>query len=76
MFEAAGWHTITVKYGRHLRELFERDGGESLRRRIDRMPNEEYQWLLRSTADELRERLPGEGRGSKDVDQARRRARR
>ena len=26
MFEAAGWQTITVKYGRRLRELFERDG--------------------------------------------------
>ena len=26
MFEAAGWHTITVKYGRRLRELFARDG--------------------------------------------------
>jgi pyruvate dehydrogenase E1 component len=27
MFEAAGWHTITVKYGRWLRQLFEREGG-------------------------------------------------
>ncbi len=26
MFEAAGWQAITVKYGRWLRELFERDG--------------------------------------------------
>ena len=31
MFEAAGWQTITVKYGRGLRELFERAGGEALR---------------------------------------------
>jgi pyruvate dehydrogenase E1 component len=67
MFEAAGWHTITVKYGRWLRELFERAGGPALRRRIDQMPNEEYQWLLRSTAEDLRERLPGSGRGSRDV---------
>jgi pyruvate dehydrogenase E1 component len=59
MFEAAGWHTITVKYGRWLRELFERGGGDALRRRIDEMPNEEYQRLLRLPADELRERLPG-----------------
>ncbi len=29
MFEAAGWHTETVKYGRRLRALFERDGGEA-----------------------------------------------
>jgi pyruvate dehydrogenase E1 component len=67
MFEAAGWHTITVKYGRWLRELFERAGGPALRRRIDVMPNEEYQWLLRSTAPELRERLPDSGRGGREV---------
>jgi pyruvate dehydrogenase E1 component len=67
MFEAAGWQTITVKYGRWLRELFERDGGAALRRRIDHMPNEEYQRLLRSAAGELRERLPGSGRGTRDV---------
>ncbi|MEA2443734.1 MAG: pyruvate dehydrogenase component, partial [Thermoleophilales bacterium] len=68
MFEAAGWHTVTVKYGRWLRELFERDGGDALRRRIDAMPNEEYQRLLRSPADELRERLPGSGRGHRDIE--------
>jgi pyruvate dehydrogenase E1 component len=52
MFEAAGWHTVTVKYGGWLRELFERRGGEALRARIDEMPNEEYQRLLRSDAAE------------------------
>jgi pyruvate dehydrogenase E1 component len=67
MFDAAGWQTITVKYGRWLRELFERAGGAALRRRIDQMPNEEYQWLLRSTAAQLRDRLPGSGRGSREV---------
>jgi transketolase N-terminal domain/subunit len=61
MFGAAGWQTITVKYGRLLRSIFEREGGEALRRRIDEMPNEEYQRLLRSDASELRERLPGSG---------------
>ena len=61
MFEAAGWQTITVKYGPRLRELFGRDGGGDLRRRIDEMANEEYQRLLRSDAGELRERLPGSG---------------
>jgi pyruvate dehydrogenase E1 component len=67
MFEAAGWHPIVVKYGRRLQALFERDGGPALRRRIDSMPNEEYQRLLRATPAELRERLPGSGRGSRDV---------
>jgi pyruvate dehydrogenase E1 component len=67
MFEAAGWHTINVKYGRRLDALFERDGGEALRRRIDEMPNEEYQRLLRATPTELRERLPGDGGVGRDV---------
>jgi pyruvate dehydrogenase E1 component len=68
MFEAAGWHTITVKYGRLLEGLFERPGGGALRERIDRMTNEEFQRLLRLDAGALRERLPGEGRGRRDVE--------
>jgi pyruvate dehydrogenase E1 component len=63
MFEAAGWQTITVKYGRRLDALFERPGGPELRHRIDEMPNEEYQRLLRATPEELRERLP-DGNGA------------
>ena len=61
MFAAAGWETITLKYGRLLRELFARPGGDALRRRIDEMSNEEYQRLLRSPAADVRERLPGQG---------------
>ncbi|MFF4599151.1 transketolase C-terminal domain-containing protein [Amycolatopsis sp. NPDC001319] len=57
MFDAAGWQVLTVKYGRLLQELFERPGGEALRRRIDDMPNPEYQRLLRCTPAQLRERL-------------------
>ena len=34
-----------------------RPGGEALRRRIDEMPNEEYQGLIRRAGDEIRERL-------------------
>jgi len=67
MFAGAGWHTQTVKYGRLLQSLFERDGGQALRRRINGMPNPEYQRLLRSDSAELRDRLPGSGGGSKDV---------
>ena len=66
MFDAAGWQCLRIKYGRRLERLFE-NGGEALRRRIDQMPNEEYQRLLRCDAAELRERLPGEGRGRKDI---------
>jgi pyruvate dehydrogenase E1 component len=61
MFEAAGWQVLTVKYGRQLQELFDRPGGEVLRRRIDQMTNPEYQRLLRCTPEQLRERLPGTG---------------
>ena len=62
MFDAAGWQTITVKYGRFLTDLFGRRGGTDLRKRIDEMSNEEFQRLLRSSDAELRERLPGTGR--------------
>jgi pyruvate dehydrogenase E1 component len=61
MFAAAGWQTITVKYGRLLEEMFARAGGAELRRRIDTMPNPEYQRLLRCDGEELRRRLPGDG---------------
>jgi pyruvate dehydrogenase E1 component len=66
MFAAAGWQTITVKYGRFLRELFARPGGDALRDRIDTMTNEEYQRLLRSPASELRDRLVA-GPGAKAI---------
>lgn len=61
LFEAAGWQVVTVKYGRLLEQLYTRDGGPALRRRIDAMTNPEYQRLLRCTPAELRDRLPGQG---------------
>ncbi|MSO58578.1 MAG: pyruvate dehydrogenase [Thermoleophilia bacterium] len=67
MFDAAGWHTITLKYGRRLQGLAGRLGGEALLRRIDEMPNEEYQRLLRAGPDELRERLPGAGKSRREI---------
>jgi pyruvate dehydrogenase E1 component len=57
MFAAAGWQVLEVKYGRRLQEVFARDGGKVLRRRIDGMDNEEYQWLLRAPYEQLRDRL-------------------
>lgn len=64
MFAAAGWQVITLKYGRFLTGLFRRPGGEHLQRRIDEMSNPEYQRLLRCSAAELRERLPGSDEGA------------
>jgi pyruvate dehydrogenase E1 component len=59
MFAAAGWQVLTLKYGQLLTGLFAKPGGEALRRRIDDMPNPEYQRLLRRGPAELRELLPG-----------------
>ncbi|GLI26942.1 pyruvate dehydrogenase E1 component [Agromyces rhizosphaerae] len=61
MFQAAGWQVLTLKYATFLAELFETPGGEHLQHRIDEMSNPEYQRLLRCSATELRERLPGAG---------------
>ncbi|MEU6745943.1 pyruvate dehydrogenase [Spirillospora sp. NPDC046719] len=68
MFAAAGWQVLTVKYGRLLQALFNRPGGDALRRRIDQMPNAEYQRLLRCSPDQLRRRLPGDGAGTATTD--------
>jgi pyruvate dehydrogenase E1 component len=52
MFEAAGWHVETVKYGSRLA------AHPALCERIDAMPNEEFQRLLRVDAPgEVRRRL-------------------
>ncbi|KAB2352362.1 transketolase-like TK C-terminal-containing protein [Actinomadura rudentiformis] len=67
MFAAAGWQVITLKYGQLLEELFIRPGGAALRRRIDEMTNPEYQRLLRCDADQLRQRLPGDGPGAGEI---------
>ncbi|MDC8982704.1 transketolase-like TK C-terminal-containing protein [Mycobacterium marinum] len=61
MFDAAGWQVITVNFGRLLRSLFSRPGGAALRRRIVAMENAEYQRLLRCDAEQIRQRLPGDG---------------
>jgi pyruvate dehydrogenase E1 component len=52
---------LTVKYGQQLERLFIRPGGDTLRRRIDRMSNPEYQRLLRRAPADLRRCLPGDG---------------
>ena len=57
MFVAAGWQVVTLKWGRFISGLFERPGGAELRRRLEEMPNEEYQRMLRVPAEEVGERL-------------------
>jgi pyruvate dehydrogenase E1 component len=67
MFDAAGWQVINVKFGKVLEELFARQGGDDLRRRIVDMPNPEYQRLLRCSPEELRDRLPGTGQDGEAI---------
>lgn len=57
MFAAAGWQVVTLKWGRFVSDLFERPGGQELRRRLEEMPNEEYQRMLRVPAEEVAERI-------------------
>lgn len=67
MFSAAGWQVINVKFGAQLESLFDHSGGDALRTRILEMPNPEYQRLLRCSAEELRDRLPGNGIGADQI---------
>jgi len=57
MFEAAGWQVLTLKWGRTITDLFQRPGGDALRRRMEEMTNEEYQRLLRADGSEISERI-------------------
>jgi pyruvate dehydrogenase E1 component len=54
-FRANGWDVIELKYGRRLREAFAAEGGGELRRRIDEMPNEQYQALFGASEEAVRD---------------------
>ena len=61
LFAAAGWHVLEAKYGTRLGTLMQGEHGDALRRRIDAMPNEEYQALVRTPdAASTRTRLAGD----------------
>ena len=57
MFVAAGWQVLLAKWGRRIEGLFALPGGDEFRERMETMPNEEYQRLLRSAPHELKERI-------------------
>lgn len=59
MFSAAGWQVITLKWGSTISALFERPGGSELRARLEAMPNEEYQRMLRAPRAEVASRIIG-----------------
>jgi pyruvate dehydrogenase E1 component len=70
-FAESGWRVLEVKYGRALREVFSRPGGQAFRRAIDDMSNEEYQTLIRMSGDKLRPRLVNfGGEYNPDIEQA------
>lgn len=56
-FRVNGWEVIELKYGSRLRSAFAREGGDLLRRRIDEMPNEQYQSLFGADEGAVREAL-------------------
>ena len=66
MFAAAGWQVMTLKWGRLISEIFTRPGGDELRRRLEQMPNEEYQRMLRVDSSALVDRILGD-RGSDEL---------
>ena len=45
-FRSVGWDVVSLKYGKRLREVFERPGGEALRDWIDNCPNSLYSALV------------------------------
>ncbi len=57
MFAAAGWQVVILKWGRIISRLFDRPGGQVLRARLEAMPNEEYQRMLRVDPAETAERI-------------------
>jgi pyruvate dehydrogenase E1 component len=67
LFNGIGWQVLEAKYGRRLQAAFKRPGGAALRRRIDEMPNEEYQDLVRLTGAEARDRVIGGPSSERDA---------
>ena len=61
MFAAAGWEVLTLKWGRLISGIFDRPGGAELRRRLEQMPNEEYQRMLRVSDDQVADRILAAG---------------
>ena len=57
MFEAAGWQVLTCPWGRRLEAVFAAPGGQALKDRLVKMPNPEYQRLLRAHPSEVHDRL-------------------
>ncbi len=66
MFAAAGWQVVVLKWGRLISRIFELPGGRELRDRLEAMPNEEYQRMLRVDPAQIPGRILVDG-GSDDL---------
>ena len=67
MFRACGWRVIELRWGRKLRALFGTPGGARLERRLETMPNAEYQRLLRLPHGAVRKALVTGAEGKTDT---------
>ncbi len=61
LFATFGWRVLELPWGRRLRALFARPGGERLRARLASLPYPEYQRLLRLPAGDVRKALTAPG---------------
>jgi len=67
MFRACGWRVIELRWGRKLRALFGTPEGARLERRLETMPNAEYQRLLRLPPGAVRKALVTDAGGETDA---------
>jgi pyruvate dehydrogenase E1 component len=67
IFAACGWQVLEAKYGLNLQAAFDRPGGDALRQCIDDMSNEQYQSLIRSDGQAIRQALSEYARGAEVV---------
>jgi pyruvate dehydrogenase E1 component len=65
-FRGAGWHVIELRWGRRLRALFGRPGGERLRARLQSLGHAAYQSLLRMPPAGARKALASTAAGEPD----------
>ena len=59
LFEANGWHVIDLRWGSRITAVFDRPGGQTLRRRLEALSDSHYQSLLLLDGATIRKALAG-----------------
>jgi pyruvate dehydrogenase E1 component len=67
LFQASGWRVRELRWGRRLRAMFQRPGGDRLARRLESMRSVEYQRLLRLPPGSVRKALVALPQGGLDA---------